>query len=256
MSNSPSTEVADAEVAQGLPLKQGRLVGKVLSPAVRLWLRSQVEQVEDLQLKIEGGDRQILTGYIPRVSLSAVRAVYQGLHLPQVQLVAENIRVNLGQVLKGKPLRLLEPIRAKGEVRVQEADLNASLKASLLANGLTELLVTLLQAGGLNDAAVALKDRPISWQEITIDTNRIKLRGTLANEKNPDACSTVTISTGIELVGSNELRLDNPQIEGDLGLNLPSLASLNLDLGSDVDIQELTISPGQLNCRGSIMVRE
>jgi len=71
-----------------------------------------------------GSDRQILHGTIPRVSILARHAVYQGLHLTQIQLVGEGIRTNLGQVL-GQPLRLLEPVPV-AELLLHESALNAS----------------------------------------------------------------------------------------------------------------------------------
>ncbi|NJO48844.1 MAG: hypothetical protein HC840_04485 [Leptolyngbyaceae cyanobacterium RM2_2_4] len=36
------------------PAKQSRIIGSFLSPAVGLWLRSQVEKVDQLEIEIEG----------------------------------------------------------------------------------------------------------------------------------------------------------------------------------------------------------
>lgn len=247
MFDLPAKEVQGTESTETLPQQRSRIIGKVLSPAVKLWLRSQVEQVADLQLQIAGGDRQILSGYIPKVTLFTSRAIYQGLHLQQIGLIAENIRVNLGQVIKGKPLRLLEPIRAQGELLLSEEDLNASLNSELLISGLNEFFQMLLKAAGTNSPA--FQNQQIHWQKITVDGNQIHLQGSLLDANNP-----IIITTGVRITDGNQLHLDNPQIQGDLGLNSPNLASLTIDLGSDVDIQELTLSHGQLICRGSISV--
>lgn len=247
MFDLPANEVQGTESTEILPQQRSRIIGKVLSPAVKLWLRSQVEQVADLQLQIEGGDRQILSGYIPKVTLFTNRALYQGLHLQQIKLIAENIRVNLGQVIKGKPLRLLEPIRAQGELLLSEDDLNASLKSELLFSGLNEFFQMLLKAAGTNSPT--LRNQQIHWQKITVDGNQIHLKACLL-----DSNSEIAITTGVRISDRNQLHLDNPQIQGDLGLNSPNLTSLTIDLGADVDIQELTLSNGQLICRGSILV--
>ncbi|MFB2881416.1 DUF2993 domain-containing protein [Floridanema aerugineum] len=247
MFDLPANEVQGTQSAENLQKKRSRIISKVLSPAVKLWLRSQVEQVEDLQLQIAGGDRQILSGYIPKVTLFTSRAVYQGLHLQQIGLIAENIRVNLGQVIKGKPLRLLEPIRAQGELLLSEDDLNASLESELLISGLNEFFQLLLKAAGTNSPT--FPNQQIHWQTITVDGNQIHLKACLL-----DSNSEIAISTGVRISDRNQLHLDNPQIQGDLGLNSPNLASLTIDLGADVDIQELTLSNGQLICRGSISV--
>jgi len=81
--------------------------------------------VSNLEVKISGNDRQILHGTIPRVSILAHHAVYQGLR--KIQLVGEGIRTNLGQVLRVS-LRLLEPVPVFGEL-LQESALNASLQS-------------------------------------------------------------------------------------------------------------------------------
>lgn len=251
----PSNESQQLESLNDLSSKQSRIISKVLSPAVRLWLRSQVEQVEDLQVDIQAGDRRLLTGHIPKVSLCAHHAVYQGLHLRSIQLVAEKIRINLGQVLKGKPLRLLEPIPVTGELLLEEADLNASLQGTLLPNALTEFLVTLLKASGFHNPTEVLQNRQITWQEIAIDSRQIKLSGTLTDHNRQDLNSSLAIRTGVELSSCHELLFVSPQIEGLPGLKYPPLDSLQLDLGSEVNIQELTLSSGLLICRGSILVR-
>ncbi|WP_084555138.1 DUF2993 domain-containing protein [[Phormidium ambiguum] IAM M-71] len=243
----PANEAQATESTETLPQQRSRIISKVLSPAVKLWLRSQVEQVADLQLQIEGGDRQILSGYIPKVTLFTSRAIYQGLHLQQIKLIAENIRINLGQVIKGKPLRLLEPIRAQGELLLSEDDLNASLNSDLLISGLNEFCRMLLKTAGANSPT--FPNQQIHWQKILVDGNQIHLKGSLVENNSP-----IVITTGVSVSDGNQLHLDNPQMQGNLGLNSPNLTSLTIDLGSDVDIQELTFSNGQLICRGSISV--
>lgn len=210
-----------------------------------------MSHVEDLQVSIEGGDRQILTGYVPRVAISAHRAVYQGLHLSQIQLAAENIRINLGQLLKGKPLRLLEPVPVSGELLLDEADLKASLQAPLLSTALTDLLGTLLQSGGSTNPAQALKDRSINWHDVALDANRLTLAGELVY---PDNTTPVVIHAGLQLASSHELRLAPLDIQTSLNSPVANLDGYQIDLGPEVDIEELTLKPGQLVCRGRIRV--
>lgn len=155
--------------------KTSRLIGKVLSPAIKLWLRSQVQQIDRLELEIAGSDRQILTGNIPRVSILASQAVYQGLHITQVQLEAQEIHINLGQVIKGKPLRLLDKVPVRGNLYLTQADLNASLASPLLTDALTDLLLKLF-----NDS---LANQQVSWQKITLEPDLFRLEGTLSGDR-------------------------------------------------------------------------
>lgn len=217
----------------------------MLSPAVRLWLRSQVQQVSELEVKISGSDQQILHGNIPRVSISAWHAVYQGLHLRQMQLVGEGIRINLGQVLRGQPLRLLEPVPVFAKLLLQESDLNASLQSPLLANALTELLGMLLPSSYLIDGQAVC-------HKIGIDNGQLIVSVTLADRTSHP--TPVVIRTPLQLVSCHELQLEQPQIQTQAGLSLVNLDSLKLDLGSEVSITELTLTSGQLVCCGRINI--
>jgi len=235
------------------------LIGKVLSPAVRLWLRSQVEAVETLEFAIAGGNRQILSGYIPEISLAARRAVYQGLHLTQVQLRGENIRANLGQAIKGKPLRLLEPIQVAGEVLLDRDDLQASLSAPLLDAGIKDVLSMLMDEAGAKNAAQVVRDWSIAWQNISIARApseqcepRLVLTGSVANR----AAETVPISlcTNLEVVGGHFLHLYDLEIEAESLLTTARLESFKIDLGADVELEELLLQPEQIAVRGALKV--
>jgi hypothetical protein len=58
-----------------------RIITNVLTTALKLWLKSQVSQVSQLEVEIKASDRQILSGRIPWVSIIASHAVYQGLNI-------------------------------------------------------------------------------------------------------------------------------------------------------------------------------
>jgi hypothetical protein len=216
-----------------------------------VWLRSQVSQVEHLEVKIEGSDREIFSGYIPKIAIAASAAVYQGLRVTQVQLTGENIRINLGQVLKGKPLRLLEPIPVTGQLWLEAADLQASLSAPLLSNAFTDLLAMLLEMDGLTNLIGDLKEQQISWHQVIFDSNSFVLNGSLSQNS-----ISVIISADIELVSTQELRLSPVKIDisSDAESSVQTLDKLQIDLGSQVDIKELRIDSQQLVCQGILKI--
>lgn len=224
--------------------KQSRIISKVLSPAVQLWLRSLIEQVSNLEVKISGSDRSLLTGKIRRISILASGVVYQGLHLSQIHLVGENICINLGQVLRGKPLRLLEPVSVSGELLLKEADLNSSVRSPMLANALTELLTTLLPP-------TYTKGQQLSCNKITLNSNQLIINADLVADDNN--LKSIVIHTILNLASCHQLLLQS-QVDNDIGLPSVNLDDFTLDLGSEVNIQELSLSPGQLICRGRIKV--
>jgi LmeA-like phospholipid-binding len=221
-----------------------RIITQVLTTAVKLWLRSQVSQISELEVEIKASDRQLFSGRIPTVSVFATHAVYQGLLITQIQLIAENIRVNIGSVLKGKSLRLLETVPVVGDLIVDEKDLNASLLSDLLSTALSDLLVKVLPKD-------YPQSQPIKWQEILLGNNQIILRGLRVTNSET---TPLEICLGLQLLSGHELQLVHIPIKRDQEDILKDNYEYNLDLGSDVDIQELTLIPGKLVCRGRINV--
>ncbi|MEH1812630.1 MAG: DUF2993 domain-containing protein [Nostoc sp.] len=221
-----------------------RIITQVLTTAVKLWLRSQTSQISELEVEIKASDRQLFSGRIPSVSVFATHAVYQGLLITQIQLIAENIRVNIGSVLKGKSLRLLETVPVVGDLIVDEKDLNASLSSDLLSTALSDLLVKVLPKD-------YPQSQPIKWQEILLGNNQIILRGLRVTNSET---MPLEICLGLQLLSGHELQLVHIPIKRDREDILKDNYEYNLDLGSDVDIEELTLIPGKLVCRGRINV--
>jgi hypothetical protein len=262
------------ETASHRAPRQSRLISNILSPAVRLWLRSQVESVADLQFQLEGGDRQILSGYLPKVAIAAQQAVYQGLHLSQVALTGENIRVNLGQVLRGKPLQLLEVVPVFGNLVLHQADLTASLQASLLAAALSDLMTVLFQPNTRHllpselAAAIGAGSIHLTQPQIELGNQQLTLGGILTNapghnprEETAAHRLPLLLRTGIILSNSSQLCLQHPELLPTLnatnatkGNPLPHLHQFAIDLGQEVEIQELILEPERLVCRGRINV--
>lgn len=258
-SNPPvetSTQPTDQET-EPTPSKGSRIISSVLSPAARLWLRSQTEHVEDLLVKIEGSDRQILSGCVNRVSIAAGKAIYQGLHLSQISLTGESIRVNLGQVLRGKPLRLLEPFPIAGEVTLQTADMNASLQAPLLSKAVIDFLLGLLQSSGFDaESAASTEHLNLKDPQVVIDTGRITLNTQLVSVTGQ--VTSIVIRTGLSLANPHTLQLDRPEWlpnpTAKKGLAIRDMDGMTFDLGPEVTLEQLRLEPGQIVCCGQIRV--
>jgi hypothetical protein len=228
------------------PSQGSRIASAVLSPAVQLWLRSQVQQVDELKVKIEGSDRQIFSGAIPKVTAAASGAVYKGLHLTEVALEGCGIRINLGQALKGQPLRLMESVPVAGVLRLSQADLNASLKAPLLADALSEFLRTMLP---LTDREKSLK---LQNSQIAIEAGVLTLSAAIWRAGGRQI--PLVLRTGLRMASGRELMFEAPEIEMDGELKSSDFKGFKIDFGPYVEIEELILSPGEIVCRGGIRV--
>ena len=195
-------------------------------------------------MDIAGGSLQILGGTIPRVAVGAVGAIYQGLSLGSIDLVAENIRINLSQVLKGQPLALLEPVAVTANVKFSEDDLQASLAAPLLSQAITDLFTQILGS----------KQQPhwtVEWHHVQIVPRRLILVGNLITE---GQTAPIEISMGIAIFNGQILHLDPVKITCSLDLPGSNITSHQIDLGDDVNITQLQLAAGELLCQGGILV--
>ena len=227
------------------------MIGKLLSTAVKLYLRSQVRQIKNLQVKIVGRDRQIFQGYIPQISLSCAHAEYRGLHLSQVELNGSDIAFNLPEVIKKRPLKLLQPIFVEIQFKIDAADLQASLDSPLLQSGLDDLwqMVLLAQTSGF----LAEWDcSTISWTRIEIANDKLNLFAT--HQGLFGEIKEICLSVGIKLADRRTLCLYSLKIIEGLSLVDELEKELKIDLGTDVAIDRLSIESEQIICSGKIKV--
>ena len=224
------------------------MISKLLSGAVKLYLRSQTEAAENLQVKIIGRNRQILIGVIPKIWLSCDRAIYQGLHLSQVELNGSNIAVNLPEIIKNKPLKLIEPILVEIQLRLTAADLQASLDSNLLQSGLKDLWQMMIVKDSLE-----LANLQIEWQTIAITEQLLHLTGIYRNALNQ--INKLALSIEVSLANAHTLSLTPSNLTDSLPVHGDSEQKpVEIDLGTDVAIEQLNIQSGQIMCSGKIKI--
>ena len=229
-----------------------KLITKLLSTAVKLYLRSQVSQAEDLQVKISGRNRQIIQGYIPRVFLSCKKGIYRGLHLKKIEVNGSEIAINLSEVLKNKPLKLLEPVIVEIKLGLDANDLLNSLGSDLLQSGLTDLWQIISQAErqSLTKADSQLITL-VEWNKIALDREKLSFSG-IYQEKGK--VNQLFVLAGASLSNSHTLRLSPLQISNDSGTINEIIDKLEIDLGQDVAFEDLTVTSKQILCSGKITV--
>lgn len=235
------------------------VLSRILEPALQLWLRSQVESVEALQVHLDCGDRQVLSGFIPQLRLEAHRTIYQGLHLSHIYLTGKDIRINIGQVLKGKALQPLAPIPVELNVQLKTADLEASLSSTLLQGALIEALLILMGdqiedalGGELQSQSLALQN-----PHIVLGENQLRLSAQLM-AKDSDRSIPVALRTGLVLDSPRKLMLQNPEWlptpNAKRGLPLKELHGYCFDLGDQAQLQNLSITTDGIQVHGQLLI--
>ncbi len=244
------SDVVDQTQEEISTKRKSRIVSRFLSPALQFWLKSQLEQVEQLEVHIEGGDRQIITGKIPLVSVAGSNVIFRGLHLTEVKLSATDIRINIGQIIKGKQLKVLESFSIFGRVKLLQSDFNASLKSALLTQAIVEFLTQLLPPD-----FIAYLKQPISLydQKAEISKGHLSLLAKVMSKF--DEKIAISLHTDLKLATSCKLLLENLNFQVLQKPNYEFSNTMKVDLGSDVKLQELTLEYGQLICQGSLIVK-
>lgn len=264
-----------------------RIIGKMLPPAVQLWMRSQVEQVGQVAINLDGSDRQILSGYLPEVTVSAKKAIYKGIAIKQVNLSASDIRINIGQVVRGKPLRLLKTFPVQGEAEISAADLDASLNSSLLIAGLTDFWRSLIKIPAFARSAQAVYGQLPIHPDVMVQNPQLRLGeaclglsfypAIASMDTSPDASAAKTadqpviLGTGLSVAEQHYLQLDSPcwlaslddlstffddeaNAESGHRQTIAALEGFRWDLGKETQLTQLSLHPDQLRFCGQVRV--
>ncbi|MEM8605282.1 MAG: DUF2993 domain-containing protein, partial [Cyanobacteria bacterium P01_H01_bin.121] len=211
----------------------------------------QVEALESLDFELSGSDRQLLAGQIPKVRVAAEQVIYQGIPLTQIAIMGEAIAINLKQILRGKPLQLLEPITVQAAIRASETDLNTAFKAPLLATALKTWLNTGLQLVGRN---FQLTETP----RLHLGIQATALTITVEMQQDDGHWQTFAMQAQPVLVSPHTFIVQEPkwlQPPPWENLSLDSLAGLELDLGTDVALESFVTEAGWLEAKGQLKVR-
>lgn len=209
----------------------------IFTPALRIWLKSQLDTLTQLQLEIKSSDQQLLQGIIPEVLLKSEFAIYQGLHFDQISLIAEELRVNIHQILKGQSLQLLNPVPISGKVRITETHLNDSLSSWLLQSGLQEFLSSLLKTNSVSS---------LQWEKITLQNNQFLLQGKSLQKP-------ILIQAQVCLNSPQQVLISPVKLQG-LALEENEIAPIKFDLGEQVQLEKIQITEEAIFLEGRIMI--
>ena len=227
------------------------IIDKLLASTVKLYLRSQVEKIKNLQVKITAKDRQILSGELPQVFIAANSAIYQGIYLRQLELTGKNILLNLPEILERKPLKLLEPITVNIQALLAESDLQASLESDLFLSGLADFWQDLLRQQVASGACNLAAYSAIAWRQISLQDNLVIMSGNL-----PTAAGDmgIKVTTDVHLFDSQTLMFTPLDIQGIPELTETKWQPLKIDLGDGVALSNLSISEEKLFTSGEITI--
>ena len=229
--------------------------------AVKFWLQTQLDEIGQLAFDIQATDRQVLSGKIPGIALSAQQAVYQGVRITDVAVQASGIEINIGQVLRGKPLRLKQAFPIEGQAAFDGESLGASSTDSVLAEGLLDFWQTLLARADIAAEVAthygadiaALQDPQLTQHQSRIEIVETDLVLHLLRQDRPE----ITLKGWVDIDQGHILRLTTAQwcLPSGAEVHSAALSGFGWNLGEHTDLRSLTIQNEQLTCQCRIMVQ-
>ena len=137
-------------VPGGPPLEGTLGTLNLISGAIGLWLKHLCSRLDHLDLELIGTGRALLAGHLDGVRLEARGGVIEGIALNHVQLRSDPIRLDLGPLLRGRPLQLRERFVVTGSVCLDGEGLTQSLAHPAWRHFSDTLALALLDRPGLD----------------------------------------------------------------------------------------------------------
>lgn len=125
---------------------------RLLARALQLWLRQQCDDVQSLEIELQGSTRELLRGRLAGVRVQASGVSYRQLELALVDLQVGELQLHLGRLWRGQPLQLPQQIPITGLVSFTPEALTRSLlqpQWQALADDLAEQLLGVTPLVGL-----------------------------------------------------------------------------------------------------------
>ncbi|MCS7031268.1 MAG: DUF2993 domain-containing protein [Gloeomargarita sp. SKYG116] len=205
---------------ESVPLLANRGLARPLAALLRWWIQQQVTQVENLEVVLGDLAPVWSAGYLPLVQVNARNVIYRDIHLHQVNIRAERIQFHWPFFRKQED-PFVEPITVEIQAVITEQNLNQSLPY------LQTFLQPYLQA--------------LTGQIGTVQQLQIQ---------NPNLYWLMQDGrqyiTQVEVIAPDEIRLT------------PLAARtqpISISLGSDVQIQTLTMATGAIHLSGQLLIR-
>jgi LmeA-like phospholipid-binding len=255
----------------GVPAKGKRgMIGKAVAGAVQLWMRSKLQHHDHLDLQIQASNRQLLTGHIPQVDVVGQGLVYKGVHVRQIQIQGSKIKMNLGQVIRGKSFQLKQPLMVAANLELHQTDLAASATSPLLVGALQDLvgllvkstpsfaeLLTELLQGEDTASSPDLSNIKIQDPQIRLGEQRVSLGLPLVMVTGK--CLPLFLRFGLGLDSPQHLKFCQVEwltsLEANRGMAIPELDGITANLGQDVALTSLDLQPERLMVSGEFTVR-
>lgn len=215
---------------------------QLLSRGLQLWLRSQCEAIDTLELELLGSGRELLRGRLAGVRVRARGVTYRQLTMAAVELTSTPLELSMAPLWRGRTPVLQQPFRITGTARFDSAGLNRSLAGEPWRQLGDQLIRELLQGA----ERLSAPPQAVQLQQIRLEGQQLTLIAAAAPSEPPAEPAVAEVPVQLQLEASclHFHRNDGPG-QGSLPLD-PSLriAAATVIDGTLLLAGEAAVTPG------------
>jgi len=100
---------------------------KILSIALKLWIKSKCQTLEQLQIKLTGSTIDLLKGRLKGADLYAYKVVLMNMHINQAKLESGPLTIDINLRNQEQKINLTQPFKVKGQLLLDEQGINQTL---------------------------------------------------------------------------------------------------------------------------------
>jgi hypothetical protein len=233
---------------------------QAISKVAEVGIASQLDEVENLDVRIQTDPLKVMSGNVNGVSITGEGLVMkQDLRVESMQLETNSISINPLSVAFGK-IELTQPTAAEARVVLAEADINRAFNSDFIQAKLQRQTIT------VNGRPQTIDTRNVTFQ--LPDDDRFAIQAEVliheTGETQPIAFTTVpTIGTAGHCIVLEQIEFipgQNPEPEFTSALiqaasELLDLRNFELE-GMSFWLKELHVKPGKLTLRASTTIEQ
>ena len=97
---------------------------KIISIALEMWAKSKCQQIEDINIRINGSISEIMRGELASVKLIATKINFQDIYIQEIKLSSGKITIKSDNLLKRKIITSSNSFKLEGKLSFSETNIN------------------------------------------------------------------------------------------------------------------------------------
>ena len=145
---------------------------KIISIALEMWAKSKCQQIEDINIRINGSISEIMRGELASVKLIATKINFQDIYIQEIKLSSGKITIKSDNLLKRKIITSSNSFKLEGKLSFSETNINQIINSERWEWTNKWLSENLLNQS--NDYSIFLEDKGLLIKSVNPKSKDVK----------------------------------------------------------------------------------